>query len=326
MFSGLNLGFFGLSRLKLEVQANTGNLDANRILNLRKDAHLLLATLLWGNVASNVMLALIAESVFSGIGAFIFSTLGITLLGEVLPQAYLSRNVLKASVLLVPAIHVYQLILYPIAKPTAILLDKWLGKEKIGYFNEKEITEMLQRHAHSSDADVGHMEVKGAINFLDLDDIKIEEEGETINPKSIISFPTYKTGFPIFPKFTRNPDDELLQKMHESDEKWVIITDLSGQPKLVLDADQFLRDVMYEKEEAKIKKYCHRPIIVKEKGITLEQVIHKFKVFPEHAEDDVIDQDLILYWNEEKRIITGADILGRLLRGIVKRGSINKKI
>ena len=41
------------------------------------------------------------------------------------------------------------------------------------------------------------------------------------------------------------------------------------------------------------------------------------KVKPEHPEDDVIDNDLILVWGEQKRIITGADLLGRLLRGIV---------
>jgi hypothetical protein len=33
----------------------------------------------------------------------------------------------------------------------------------------------------------------------------------------------------------------------------------------------------------------------------------------------VIDEDLILVWTRtEKRIITGADILGRLLRGIAR--------
>jgi metal transporter CNNM len=31
-------------------------------------------------------------------------------------------------------------------------------------------------------------------------------------------------------------------------------------------------------------------------------------VKPEHAEDDVIDNDLILVWGEQKRIITGADL------------------
>jgi metal transporter CNNM len=40
------------------------------------------------------------------------------------------------------------------------------------------------------------------------------------------------------------------------------------------------------------------------------------KVRPDHPEDDVIDNDLILVWGEQKRIITGSDILGRLLRGI----------
>ena len=43
------------------------------------------------------------------------------------------------------------------------------------------------------------------------------------------------------------------------------------------------------------------------------------KVKPEHGEDDVIDNDLILVWADEKRVITGADLLGRLLRGIAVR-------
>lgn len=34
------------------------------------------------------------------------------------------------------------------------------------------------------------------------------------------------------------------------------------------------------------------------------------------AGDDVIDRDLILVWAEERRVITGSGILGRLLRGI----------
>ncbi len=37
------------------------------------------------------------------------------------------------------------------------------------------------------------------------------------------------------------------------------------------------------------------------------------------ADDDVIDHDIILVWADEKRIITGAYILGRFMRGIAKR-------
>jgi metal transporter CNNM len=55
-------------------------------------------------------------------------------------------------------------------------------------------------------------------------------------------------------------------------------------------------------------------------------VIGHMKVKPEHPEDDVVDNDLllILVWGEQKRIITGADPLGWLLRGIVTHDA-NKK-
>jgi len=43
----------------------------------------------------------------------------------------------------------------------------------------------------------------------------------------------------------------------------------------------------------------------------------RLKSHPQRAGRDVIDRDIILVWGkEEKRVITGADILGRLLRGI----------
>ena len=51
----------------------------------------------------------------------------------------------------------------------------------------------------------------------------------------------------------------------------------------------------------------------------LGDVIGLLKMKPEHPEDDVIDHDLILVWGMQKRIITGAYLLGRLLRGITTR-------
>ena len=86
---------------------------------------------------------------------------------------------------------------------------------------------------------------------------------------------------------------------------------------MVLDADHFLRDAVYKKGPFIPLSYCHFPVVVKSPKTRLERVIRQFKVYPQYPEDDVIDQDLILYWGEEKRIVTGSDILGRLLRGIV---------
>jgi hypothetical protein len=52
------------------------------------------------------------------------------------------------------------------------------------------------------------------------------------------------------------------------------------------------------------------------------EIIPKLKVQPERSDDDVIDEDIILFWGSQKRIITGSDIMGRLMRGIVQNRGI----
>ena len=68
--SGLTLGFFSLSRIHLELSAKQGDKTANTILQIRQDANFLLATLLWSNVAVNVLLTLLAEDQMVGLMAF----------------------------------------------------------------------------------------------------------------------------------------------------------------------------------------------------------------------------------------------------------------
>ena len=318
LFSGLTIGIFGLSRLKLEVQANTLHKGAAKILALRKDANFLLCTLIWGNVSVNVLLTLLTDSIMAGTVAFAFSTVGITLFGEIFPQAFFTRHGLKLGARLVPMVHLYQVLFFPMAKPTALILDAWLGKERTDIFKEHELKMMLKHHMKSKRSDVDIVEGTGALNFLTLDDIKIQREGEVIDPKSIIKL-NEVAGLPVFPQIKRDAQDPFLQQIHASKKKWVILTNPSGQPLLVLDADKFLRDILYGKEISNPYSYCHRPILVTKKKTKMGEVLQQLKVHAEHAEDDVVDHDLILYWGEEKRIVTGADMLGRLLRGIADR-------
>ena len=139
MFSGLNLAFFSLGRLELEVEARKGNPRARTVLALRKDSNFLLVTILWGNVAINVLLALLSGSVMAGLTAFLFSTVVITIFGEIIPQAWFSRHALRVASALAPVIRFYQLLLYPVAKPTALVLDWWLGREAVRYMPERNI-------------------------------------------------------------------------------------------------------------------------------------------------------------------------------------------
>ena len=108
ILSGLNLAIFSISKLRLEVEVAGGNRDASVLLDLRKDSNLTLATVLWGNVTINVLLTLLSDSVLAGVGAFIFSTVIITLFGEIIPQAYSSRNAIRMAALLAPLLRVYQ--------------------------------------------------------------------------------------------------------------------------------------------------------------------------------------------------------------------------
>ena len=95
---------------------------------------------------------------------------------------------------------------------------------------------------------------------------------------------------------------------------------------MVLDSDSFLRDAIFNKDAFSPDSHCHRPIIVKDGKTRLGDTISKFRVYPIYHGDDVVDEDVIILWSEEKRIITGADILGRLLRGIVRNEGINRVI
>src|SRR5215472_1405322 len=314
LFAGLNLAVFSISLLRLQIAAEGGNQDAARVLGLRKRANHVLATVIWGNVINNVLLTLLSDSVLAGIGAFVFSAVAITLLGEIFPQAYFWRNALAMIVRFLPFLNFYRFVLYPVAKPTAMLLDWWLGAEGIGYLREQDIRHMIERHAIAG-GEIGKLEATGAKNLLELDDIPVCDEGEVVHAKSILSLPLVNQRC-ILPKFERAPNDPFLRQVDASGMKWVIITDPSGEPVFVLDAHHFLRDALFDELDIKPNTYWHRPIIVRDPKARLGDVIGLMKVTPERTGDDVIDHDLILVWSGQKRIITGSDLLGRLLRGI----------
>lgn len=318
MLSGLNLTMLGVSRLQLEAQAKAGRRGAIKLLALRKDTNFLLATIVWGNVAANVLLTLLSDSVLTGVTAFAFSTFVITFGGEILPQAYFSRHALHIANLLSPILRFYEVILYPIAKPTALLLDRLLGTEGVEYYREETLREVIRQHVVARDTDMDHVEAQGAMNFLSFDDLPVSQVGESIHPQSIISLPT-KHGRPVFPDFKCSVEDRFVQKIQASGRRWVIVTTPHGKPIRALDTGAFLRAVLFTEGPLVMRHFCHRPLIVRDPQQPLGEIVTQLAVYPEQAGDDVIDHDLILVWAEEKRIITGADILGRLLRGIVKQ-------
>lgn len=319
MFSGCNLAFFSLGRLRLEAEAQRGNKSAKKVLALRQDANLLLCTILWGNVSVNVLLALLSDSVMNGVYGFLFSTVGITFFGEIMPQAYFSRNALKVGGLLAPVIRFYEILLYPITKPCAILLDGWIGPEGPSFFEERDIEIILERHIDEEDSEISANEGRGALNFLDLDDRKISNEGNELDPGTVYQFPT-KLDLTILPSLESEEGKTFIESLKRHHHLWAVIVNEAEEPVIVMDTTKFLSDLMVNGDKTDVYEQCHRPIVVREEDTYLDSVLGDFVVEAEDSRDHVVDRDIVLYWTpDHKRIITGADIFGRLLKGIARR-------
>ncbi len=316
MLSGLNLACFSLGKLELEVAARKGDWRAERLRRLREDGNFLLVTILWGNVAVNVLLAMLSGSVLTGVLAFLFSTVVITIFGEILPQSYFSRNALQVAARLTPVIRAYQFLLWPVARPTAWVLDRWLGREAITFYRERELSELIRLHMESKGTEIGGLEGRGALNFLSLDDVPLSEEGEPLHPDSVIELPWSDSG-PDFPPVEASSKDPFLRRLQRSGTPRVVLVDDAGEPRLVLDSDAFIRAALFRPEGFDPLAHCHRPIVVREAERRLGDFLHRFRVRARDRNDDRLDEDVILLWTQAPRIITGSDIIGRLLRGIV---------
>src|SRR3974390_3849834 len=117
LFSGLNLAIFSLSQLGLQIEADGGNKDAARVLDLRRNSNQVLATVIWGNVGTNVFLTLLSDSVLAGLGAFFFSAVVINLFGEIAPPPYFLRNALRMTAAFLPFLNFWLVALFFVAKP-----------------------------------------------------------------------------------------------------------------------------------------------------------------------------------------------------------------
>lgn len=327
IFSGLNLAYFSMSRLRLEIQVANGNAAAVTILKLREDSNFLLTTILWGNVGINVLLTLLSNSVMTGLVAFVFSTFAITLGGEIAPQAYFSRNALRMASLLSPLIRFYQVLLYVIAKPSALMLDLWLGREGMQYFRERELRHLIHKHIDSSDSEVDAVEGIGALNFLAIDDVPVAREGEVILPESIFELQVLH-GRPRFFDDGTMPQDaqqDFGLRVAAAGCHWIIITEQGSKPILALDADAYLRALFTSGGTVLDPlEFCHRPVVVTDPYIRLGSVIALFKADTAAQSDLPLKNDVILLWGQQRRIITGADVLGRLFKGIGLYSSIGR--
>ena len=146
LFSGLTIGLMGLDIYALRRKIKSGNKDALKVYEIRKDGTLLLTTLLLGNVAINATISIILGKILPGVIAGIVATAVIFIACEIIPQAVMSRHALRIGARLAGVVRVVIWILFPICWPISWALNHFLGKELPHHLSKRELVSMIDEY------------------------------------------------------------------------------------------------------------------------------------------------------------------------------------
>ena len=204
------------------------------MLELRKNSNQILATVIWGNVSTNVLLTLLFGRHPCRAERFFLLGHCDYVIREIICQAYFSRNALRMTARF-SFLNFYRAALYPLTKPTAMLLDWWLGVEGITYLRERDIRSLIARSA-ASGGDIGKLGSHRRPQLSRSRRRAGHRRGRSGAAESIISLPQANNRCVLLRTSTRAPDDAFLRKIDASGKKWVIVTDLAGEPVFVLDS------------------------------------------------------------------------------------------
>lgn len=168
--SGLNLSLMSLEISDLERKARYGNKQAKKVIPLRKNSHLSLASILLTNVAVISSTSLVLEHRYNGIVAGILSTLLIVIFGEIFPQAIFMKHALRITARLSRVLRIMIIVTYPIAKPLQLLLDRLFGRDNGHLHTRHELGMIISEHLDKKGSEMDEDEIeimKGALLLSD---------------------------------------------------------------------------------------------------------------------------------------------------------------
>ncbi len=177
--SGLNISLISLSPEDIARKAKLGNVHAKRVLPLRANAHLSLASIVLVNVGAATATPLVLDTQINGLLAGVVSTLLLVIFSELAPQALFTKHALKVCSYLSPLMHLMIFITYPLSKPLQLALDRIFGRhdEKRALHTRRELGLLINEHlgdAAESDLDEDEVEIiKGALQLSEKQVSKI---------------------------------------------------------------------------------------------------------------------------------------------------------
>ncbi|XP_023636506.1 DUF21 domain-containing protein At5g52790 isoform X2 [Capsella rubella] len=154
IMSGLTLGLMSLSLVELEVMVKAGEpherKNAEKILPLVKNQHLLLCTLLIGNALAMEALPIFVDSLLPAWGAILISVTLILAFGEIIPQAVCSRYGLSIGAKLSFLVRLIIIVFFPLSYPISKLLDLLLGKRHSTLLGRAELKSLVYMHGNEA--------------------------------------------------------------------------------------------------------------------------------------------------------------------------------
>jgi metal transporter CNNM len=154
LMSGLTLGLMSLSIVELEVMIKAGEphdrKNAEKILPLVKNQHLLLCTLLIGNALAMEALPIFVDSLLPAWGAILISVTLILAFGEIIPQAVCSRYGLSIGAKLSFLVRLIIIVFFPLSYPISKLLDLLLGKRHSTLLGRAELKSLVYMHGNEA--------------------------------------------------------------------------------------------------------------------------------------------------------------------------------
>ncbi|KAL7107036.1 hypothetical protein ACP275_06G028700 [Erythranthe tilingii] len=174
VMSGLTLGLMSLSLVDLEVLITAGKPDdrknAEKILPVVKNQHLLLCTLLIWNALAMEALPIFVDALLPAWGAVLISVTLILVFGEIIPQAVCSRYGLNIGAKLSVLVRILVVIVFPLSYPISKLLDLLLGKGHSALLRRAELKTLVGMHGNEAGkgGELTHNETTIISGALDL--------------------------------------------------------------------------------------------------------------------------------------------------------------
>lgn len=178
--SGLNISLISLSPNDLKRKAKLGDRRAKRVLPLRQNAHLSLASILLVNAGAASTTPLVLHNHLNGISAVAISTFLLVIFGELAPQALFTKHALSLCSYFSPLLKLMIIATYPISKPLQLGFDRVVGRQdEQALHSRRELGLLISDHLGEPQSDLDDDEVEIIKGALQLSEKQV---GEIMTP------------------------------------------------------------------------------------------------------------------------------------------------